>query len=72
MSAMMPPALVMVLLPKVPAKKRNTSNVLRSLAPHTAAQKAVKGMYVMMNMERRPKISEAGAQSNGPTTNPRT
>lgn len=44
MSAIVPPELVMVLEPKVPAKKRRTSSVFMSCAPQHAALKAVKGM----------------------------
>lgn len=43
MSAMIPPELVMVDEPNVPAKNRKMSIAFIVLAPHTPALKAVKG-----------------------------
>lgn len=72
MSAMIPPAFVMVEQPNIPAKKRSTNTAVRLGAPHTAAWKAVKGIRVMMYAGRRPQISDIGAQRKGPMTNPAT
>ena len=72
MSEMIPPTEVSEDEPNVPAKKRNTSRASSELAPQQAALKMVNGTKVAINMRRRPKTSEQGAQSRGPTTKPRT
>merc|ERR1712093_118851 len=72
MSAVVPPAFVRRQAPKVPDRKRQMSRVSRFFAKAQARQNMTNGKYETRMMGLRPKISDRGAQSSGPTAKPRT